>query len=780
MSKHEGQFYEFGPFRLVPDERLLLRDGEPVALTPKAFETLVALVHRAGHLADKDELLKEVWPDSFVEESNLTQNVFALRKVLGEGKKGPKYIETVPKRGYRFLASVRVVEDLGKELVVRQHVRGGAGGATTPPSDDTIAPFYASAQAAVTRVTSVDASDAVTPHAPTSNETRAATVTLPETTTAEIVQSVTRWHRRRAFLLLAVLLLAVAAGGYGIYRLVNREKRSAVSLQGAKWTRLTTSGKVMRAAISPDGRFVVHVVDEAGQQSLWVKQIATQSNIEKVAPAAVSYQSLSFTPDGDYIYYTLESKDFQHAVLYQVPTLGGDPKRIPVKLDPAATDMPHRPLVSFSPDGKRFVFSRSEGGKETALIIANADGGGEQKLVTHRSPEVCGWPSWSPDGKTIAYTLGNFDSNDMTVFLVRVSDGGFNPLTSKRWFRAGRMVWLADGSGLLILATAGNGNFHQIWQLSFPAGDARLLTNNLNNYVDLSLTDDSSTLAAVQFGEQGNIWVTPAGDITRARQITSGAGLIEGAGGISWTPDGRIVYSSRTSDGRDIWIIDADGKNQKQLTLNRRINNQPAVSPDGRHIFFLSDRTGVPHIWRMDLDGGNQSQSTNGAGEQSPSCSPDGRWVLYMTVFGEPSIWKVPADGGQPVQLSDKLLRYPSVSPDGQQVACLFSENDNAPPRLAIVPFEGGQPLKTFDVGANYSKLYWMPDGRAITYVDTRNGVSNVVVQSLDGGAPKPLTDFKSDIIFAWELSRDGKQLVLSRGIETRDVIIISNFRMAS
>lgn len=778
MSNHEGHYYEFGPFRLVPDERLLLRDGEPVPLTPKAFETLVALVHRAGRLADKDELLREVWPDSFVEESNLAQNVFALRKVLGEGKKGQKYIETVPKRGYRFLASVRVVEDRGEALLVHHHVRARAtpniGRPTIQPRDDTIAPFDSSAQAAVTEVAS---GDAVTLRASTSNETRAATVTLPQTTTAEIVQSVPRRHKRRAFLLRAVLILAVTAGGYGVYRLVNQKDGPAGLFQGAKWTRLTTSGKVMRAAISPDGRFVVHVVDEAGQQSLRVKQIATQSNIEKVAPAPVSYQSLTFTPDGNYIYYTLESKDLPHAVLYQVPTLGGDPKRIAVKLNTATKDMPHRALVSFSPDGKRFVFSRSEGAKETALMIANADGGGEQKLVTHRAPEVCGWPSWSPDGKTIAYTVGNFDSNDMTVFFVRVSDGGFKPLTSKRWFRAGRMVWLADGSGLLILATAGNGNFHQIWHLSYPAGEARLLTDNLNNYVDLSLTADSGTLAAVQFGEQGNIWVTPAGDITRAWQITSVAGLIEGAGGISWTPDGRIVYSSRTSDGRDIWIIDADGKNQKQLTLNTRINNQPAVSPDGRHIFFLSDRTGVPHIWRMDLDGANQRQLTYGAGEQSPNCSPDGRWVVYMTVFGDAKIWKVSSDGGQPMQLSDTSLSFPSVSPDGQQIACYLSENENGSPRLAVVAFDGGQLLRTLDVGRDYSKLSWMPDGRAIVYVDTTNGVSNIVARSLDGGAPKKLTDFKSEIIFAWELSRDGKQLVVSRGVETRDVIIISNFR---
>src|SRR4051812_30809807 len=133
MSSQQRHLYEFGPYQLLPHERRLLRDGEPVQLTPKAFETLVALVRRAGHLAEKEELLKEVWPDSFVEESNLAQNIHALRRALGEGENGKPYIETVPKRGYRFLASVKIIEDREEELVIGQHVRAQTNAHLTVP-----------------------------------------------------------------------------------------------------------------------------------------------------------------------------------------------------------------------------------------------------------------------------------------------------------------------------------------------------------------------------------------------------------------------------------------------------------------------------------------------------------------------------------------------------------------------------------------------------------------------------------------------------------------------
>jgi Tol biopolymer transport system component len=602
------------------------------------------------------------------------------------------------------------------------------------------------------------------------NRVTAPTTVLPHASTGPTA-ALARRKSRRIGITVAVITVFIAAAGVSWYKLVSRSQpRKAISFEGAKLQRLTTTGKATGVAISPDGKYVVHVQDDGGQQSLWTRQVATQSNVEIVAPAAVDYDSLTFSPDGDYIYYSVRSQDLPQPVLFQVPTLGGSPKKVLVNLD-------SRDTISFSPDGKQFAFIRDDVGKEFALMIANADGTGERKLVAHKNPpESIGYPTWSPDGKMIAYMVLNHDTNDQTVFGAQVADGTIRPLTSRRWFRISALAWLSDGGGLLMLATPQQQNVRQVWHLSYPEGAAHRLTNDLNDYDGMSLTADSNTLAVVKSETQANVWIAPTGDASRARPVTSGSGKNDGE--VAFAPDGtKIIYKSNASGDADIWIVNADGGSLKQLTANARVNGYPSVSPDGRHIVFMSDRNSIPHIWRMNIDGSDQQQLTQGSGEQSPQFSPDGRWVVYRNAYGKATVWKVPADGGEPVQLSYKYSTYPTVSPDSKLVA-YFYRDENTPWRIAVAPLEGGEPLKTFDLPATFwHPLHWTPDGRALAYIDTRGGISNIVAQPLDGGAVKQLTDFKADRIFWFDFSRDGTQLALSRGTQTSDVILIKDFR---
>ncbi|MCA1626556.1 MAG: hypothetical protein LC742_01125, partial [Acidobacteria bacterium] len=590
------------------------------------------------------------------------------------------------------------------------------------------------------------------------------------TSSAEYLVGEAKKHKTGAGVVVALLALVVAGIGYGIYRLTAQRDTPALSFQTAKFTRLTTTGKASGVAISPDGKYVVHIEDGGGRQSLWTRQVATQSSVQIVAPAAVQYSGLTFSPDGNYIYYTAFSQELAQAVLFQAPTLGGAPK----KLLENVTTSP----VTFSPDGKQFAFVRPTPREEFTLMIANADGTEERKIVQYQNPpDSISAPAWSPDGKRIAYRLGNFESNDSGVFETQIADGATKPMTAQRWLNIGGLKWLADGSGLLMLATTGQQFVYQIWHLSYPEGEAHQLTNDLNNYRGMSLATDSNTLAVVQPHQQASIWVAPTSDSSRARPVTSGSGKADTF--LSWTPDGRIVYQSNASGNDDIWITGADGASAKQLTANARINQLPEVSPDGRSIVFLSYRTGVPHLWRMNIDGSDQRQLANSAsGESIARFSPDGRWLVYRTALGRWTVWKMPADGsGEPVQLTDKYSRSPTVSPDGKLIAYFYRE-DNGPWRIAVAPFAGGEPLKTFDIPALPNpSLRWRPDGRAVAYVDTRDGVSNILAQPLDGGKPVQLTDFKADRIFSFAYSHDGKQLAFSRGTVSNDVVLISNFK---
>jgi eukaryotic-like serine/threonine-protein kinase len=608
-----------------------------------------------------------------------------------------------------------------------------------------------------------------TPTEATTNESAAPTdaeVAHP-TSSAEYLVSEIKRHKPGALVALAALIIAVAVTAFGLYRFIG-QRRSAVkptaAFQTMKITRLTSTGKARYAAISPDGRYVVHEVDENGQHSLWMRQVATSSNVQIVPPADFPYFDLTFSPDGNYIYYIGQEPDDNDAgVLYQRPVLGGAAKKLIVDIDSP---------ITFSPDNKRLAFVRFVPDKgESLLMLANVDGTEERRLAVRKYPDTFSrdnpGPSWSPDGKVIACNAGSTDAIGpyMNLVEVRMADGTIKPITSQRWWGVGHAVWLADGSGLVFTARERTSSPSQLWRIAYPSGEAHRITNDLNDYLGVSLTADSTTLVTVQSVRPSNIWVALDGEASRATQITFSN--FDGTQGIAWTPDGKIVYASLASGNSDLWITDADGSNQRQLTIEAGNNSGPAVASDGRYIVFVSDRKGSPNIWRMDRDGRNQMQLTHGGGEDFPECSPDGKWVVYNSV-GDATLWRVPMSGGDPEQLTTRCLGMPAISPDGKLIA-----GDDFR-KTAIYAFPGGNPIKILNTWTFHCK--WTPDSRALQYIDI-NGRSNLYSQPLDGGPPKRLTDNKSDRIFNFDLSHDGKQLALVRGNVTNDVVLISDFR---
>ena len=558
--------------------------------------------------------------------------------------------------------------------------------------------------------------------------------------------------------------------------------------QSMSITRVTTEGNVDSVTISPDGKYIAYSLEESGKRSLWTKHLGTGSRVQIVPPVeSLAMNASTFSPDGGYVYYTRVDEQNPKGALYQVPVLGGvTPKKILSNVSQP---------VSLSPDGKQIAFGRFHlTSPEDELLVANVDGSNERSLIKVAEPD---WLSganaaWSPDGKLLATGYGSkardpgaaAGTYTMTIGIISIVNPALKPFTSQGWPYTGNVAWFSDGTGVTFVAREHRLSPLQIWQASFPEGETRRLTNDLNSYdyYSLSLTADARALVAVQTDPVSNIWVAPDGDASRARAITSGRNVQEGHYGVMWTPDGKLVYDSDINSKASIWIVNRDGSDPKPLTDSSADDFMPEVSRDGRYIVFGSHRNGF-QLWRMDLDGGNPLQLTRDTGAPTFSISPDGRWIIYSLFLG--GIFKASIDGGAPTALIARgNLRYPQVSPDGKLLAYAIDDEETKRPKLAMIEFESGALVKRFDLpvttgssfyeSAFYHGFHWSPDGRALIYINTLSGVSNLWRQPLDGSAPKQITNFKSDLIYNFAYSRDGRDLALSRGIHTRDAVLIS------
>ncbi|MCI0354729.1 MAG: serine/threonine-protein kinase, partial [Acidobacteria bacterium] len=520
---------------------------------------------------------------------------------------------------------------------------------------------------------------------------------------SQVAAALVRRHRKPLLIGGAALALVLGLLGYGSYRSITRSPApmaSGVAGEKMRITRLTSTGTASHAAISPDGKYVVHVVEEGGRPSLWVRHVASSSNVQIVPPADLIYRSLTFSQDGGFIYFqAAEASNPPLSRLFQVPVLGGTPRKL-------LTDIDSGP--SFSPDGRQFAFIRGAPARgESALMLANSDGSGERKLGVRKRPLYYNnyRPAWSPDGASIVVSAGAIAGRQReTLLAVSAADGSEKRLTSQEWVFCRRPWWLSDGSGLVLQASDPDFDGRdQLWLVSYPGGQVRRITNDLNSYGGPSVSADSTSLATVQREQLAGIWVAPLGDARRARQISSGTGALDGVDGLAWMPDGRIVYTSTASGKLDLWIMNGDGSQARQLTTDPQAAFFPVVSPDGRTIVFTSVRTGNPNLWRMNADGGDLRQLTSGILEFTNGISPDGKWVLYTSSqSGQPAVWKVPLEGGKPEMVAASGYQA-SLSPDGKLIAFWQFDEKALVRRTLVIPWSGGEPLHRLDVRSNFS-----------------------------------------------------------------------------
>jgi len=252
--------------------------------------------------------------------------------------------------------------------------------------------------------------------------------------------------------------------------------------------------------------------------------------------------------------------------------------------------------------------------------------------------------------------------------------------------------------------------------------------------------------------------------------------------GLSWTPDGRIVYVSDQSGDAELWIMNADGSSPRQLTHDRIFKGFPDVSSDGRYIVYVSaDASG--RIMRVNIDGSNPvALSSIGNGQDNADISPDDKWVIYSGwVNGSLRILRAPLTGGDATQLTDVQTSEPRYSPDGQQFACfLVNEVTQDWGYLVIYPADGGQPVKKFDIppGTNTSRSpYWTPNGRSISLIVSEGDKADLWEQPLDGGPLRRISQFDRPVVARRDYARDGKRIAVVRGTAFNNAVMVTGFR---
>jgi serine/threonine protein kinase/Tol biopolymer transport system component len=596
-----------------------------------------------------------------------------------------------------------------------------------------------------------------------SAETLTVGVPVPQPSSQAIPES-----RQRSKLFLAGIAAAAIVVVVGIYLVAGPKTKPA--FQTMIIERVTNAGDVKRGAISPDGKYLAFGAGVRGKVGLWVRQVATHSDIQIAPQTAGVFTGLTFSRDGNYVYYVLDKGDGQSGQLFQVPTLGGQSRKVGGGIDSP---------VSFSPDGNHFAFLRQTTSAGNALLVRSIDSQVEQKLAERLAPEdfTGHGLSWSPDGKQLAVSA--YAGGKCYVMTMPASGGQLRPIGAEGWVHIRQVAWLADSTGVVLIALQSHSSPGQIWQISYPGGKAHRVTNDLNDYVDLSLTADSQTLFAVQGEVISNIWTMPGAKAARAVQVTSGVGTQDGLYGLQWTEDGRMIYASLAGGTRELWLREAGGR-PRQITTDADLGffSTPSVCPGGRTVVYGAGRLGSALVWRVDADGGKPETLIPTGTNGGPSCSPDGKWVYYNALRKHYSLWRVPATGGRPEQLTQFPSVFPHASPDGKWVA--YGIEDPKRNGFGIVPASGGQPARVFEISysspAGAAVIRWSPASDAIDFVDTREGVSNVWRQPIEGGAPQQVTDFNSGLIFNFVWLPNGKDMAVARGSTSSDVVRMQNF----
>ncbi len=587
-------------------------------------------------------------------------------------------------------------------------------------------------------------------------------------TSASVILAEARRHKLRLILLPVITALLIAA--FGLYKHFS-SSGAVLNPLNMQISKLTENGGAVVGAISPDGRWVAFV-KRGEQQSLWVKQIATGSEAQVVPPGPGWFLNRrpTFSPDGNYIYYEhTDPQNETETALYSVPSLGGTPQRI---LDDLITP------VAFSPDGKQMVFAHFDAGssKKPQLVIANSDGTNRHVIAEREALAVNNSSlSWSGDGKFIAVAQYQLAKESLSSVLIFIPDGTLVKSFPYPFLVDG-IAWLPDSSGMFLQCRSREMNLRgQIKFQPYPSGPVQNVTNDLNEYRNITVTADGKALATVQEQASSAVYIGNAAAKWPEEIKPSPAPITPGqadGGWLQWGGDGKIYFT----DGEvHSFRIDPDGSSRVQIP-DRQTSAFYAIPCGPDALVFAQLRDNNLNLFRQNLATGEMKQLTFERDAENPACTKDGKSVYYIDYF-EGALKRVSTATGAPEVVAQGLGNGASLSPDDKRI--VFAQYAEHKSTLVVQDLDGGNKISLPNNGI-VLRPGWAPDGRALILAKATGASVNLFYQPLDGGKPTQVTHFDTEPlqIAAYSFSPDGKQIAITRArVNDSDLVMFSTFR---
>jgi DNA-binding winged helix-turn-helix (wHTH) protein/Tol biopolymer transport system component len=741
MSDINPPFFKFDDFSLDRERQRITFQDQPVSLTPKAFQTLVLLLQNHGKVVEKEYFLNELWPDTFVEESTLAQNILTLRKTLRRFKQERDFIVTIPRRGYEFVGDVQSIYP-DRELVANGAHKDRQADVQLPPAG----------------------THGIAPGRPTAGP----------------LQPRLSWLSRITAVLLIILIAAI---GYLAFFRVGPVSFAESQFRSFRIDPIVADADIRNSIISPNGKYLALLQVKNGVQSLYLRQTESGNTKELVPQISGKFIGAAFSPMNDEIYYSVdqspESLNEGTSGLYKVSVLGGASKEV-------LRNVASPPAVSAGTDRLAFTRRQPGGLKGTTLVIADIEGKNERNVLTLAagSEFTDRAVAWSPDGKLLSATMveREGDGTKARVMIVNADSGDQKTISDENWISGGDTIWLPDGSGIFAVAlgAASPSLNDELWLIPYPAGRSRRIAEGINGDYGISLNMAANAVVAVQSNKFACFLTASVNDLYKNTHVlTTVSDRWPLPPGADWTNDGRIVYSSAESGNADIFAISEDGE-QKQLTSDPAAEISPKLSLDGRLLIFMSNRSGQMDVWRSDANGTNAVQLTTNGNVTDSIISPDANSVYYLVQdpqSKDEKLWRVSISGESATQISDLTTRSPRISPDGTTIAGYISNPKTNTMMLGLVSTQTGEIQKYLETPPHddIPFLDWSKDGQDLFVVMQRGKPVSLWKVPLNERTPVQLREWENDAIFRFAISRNGERVFYEVGNELNSVVQIQS-----